>query len=193
VSSSLTLIRFRKTFGASLQGAAVLGIAMVAMSEELGTGMAVRTMEHLLQYGEPAIRRAVPLAMGLLSMSSPQITVTDTLGRLSHDTDEEVAMAAVFSLGLVRRRPPFSLLEPVDRRRGDFARARWVALSSGSLQVTGIAVHVSSLPWSLNLLPRAMTPTLLTFASTVVRRERIGLSTLSPGRSLARGLSCACV
>jgi hypothetical protein len=150
-------------------------------------------MEHLLQYGEPAIRRAVPLAMGLLSMSSPQITVTDTLGRLSHDTDEEVAMAAVFSLGLVRRRPPFSLLEPVDRRRGDFARARWVALSSGSLQVTGIAVHVSSLPWSLNLLPRAMTPTLLTFASTVVRRERIGLSTLSPGRSLARGLSCACV
>lgn len=78
---------------------------MVAMSEELGTGMAVRTMEHLLQYGEPAIRRAVPLAMGLLSMSNPEISATDTLGRLSHDTDEEVAMAAVFSLGLVRRLP----------------------------------------------------------------------------------------
>jgi 26S proteasome regulatory subunit N1 len=103
--------------GDAHQGAAVLGIAMVAMSEELGTGMAVRTMEHLLQYGEPAIRRAVPLAMGLLSMSNPEIGVTDTLGRLSHDTDEEVAMAAVFSLGLVRRCAARSALPAVSSHR----------------------------------------------------------------------------
>lgn len=30
------------------------------------------------------------------------VQVCDTLGRLSHDADEEVAMAAVLSLGLVR-------------------------------------------------------------------------------------------
>lgn len=35
----------------------------------------VRTMEHLLQYGEPAIRRAVPLALALLSVSDPKLTV----------------------------------------------------------------------------------------------------------------------
>eukprot|EP00241_Pyramimonas_parkeae_P004255 CAMPEP_0114250514 /NCGR_PEP_ID=MMETSP0058-20121206/14741_1 /TAXON_ID=36894 /ORGANISM="Pyramimonas parkeae, CCMP726" /LENGTH=908 /DNA_ID=CAMNT_0001364181 /DNA_START=49 /DNA_END=2775 /DNA_ORIENTATION=- len=89
------------THGDSHQGVAVMGIALVALAEELGAEMAVRTMEHLLQYGEPAIRRAVPLALALLSVSDPKLTVCDTLGRLSHDADEEVAMAAVLSLGLV--------------------------------------------------------------------------------------------
>ena len=40
------------------QGPAALGIALVAMSEELGTAMAHRALEHLLQYGEPPVRWA---------------------------------------------------------------------------------------------------------------------------------------
>jgi hypothetical protein len=40
------------------QGPAALGIALVAMSEELGTAMAHRALEHLLQYGEPPVRQA---------------------------------------------------------------------------------------------------------------------------------------
>ncbi|XP_024533370.1 26S proteasome non-ATPase regulatory subunit 2 homolog A [Selaginella moellendorffii] len=87
--------------GESHQGAAVLGIGLVAMAEELGSDMALRALEHLLQYGEPNIRRAVPLALGLLSISNPKINVMDTLSRLSHDTDSEVAMAATISLGLI--------------------------------------------------------------------------------------------
>ncbi|KAK2434681.1 26S proteasome non-ATPase regulatory subunit 2 A [Trifolium repens] len=83
------------------QGPAVLGIAMVAMAEELGVEMAIRSLEHLLQYGEQNIRRAVPLALGLLCISNPKVNVMDTLSRLSHDTDSEVAMAAVISLGLI--------------------------------------------------------------------------------------------
>ncbi|XP_031476397.1 26S proteasome non-ATPase regulatory subunit 2 homolog A-like [Nymphaea colorata] len=83
------------------QGPAVLGIAMVAMAEELGLEMAIRSLEHLLQYGEQNIRRAVPLALGLLCMSNPKVNVMDTLSRLSHDTDTEVAMAAIISLGLI--------------------------------------------------------------------------------------------
>ncbi|KAG2712478.1 hypothetical protein I3843_04G118900 [Carya illinoinensis] len=83
------------------QGPAVLGIAMVAMAEELGIEMAIRSLEHLLQYGEQNIRRAVPLALGLLCISNPKVNVMDTLSRLSHDTDSEVAMAAVISLGLI--------------------------------------------------------------------------------------------
>lgn len=35
---------------------AVLGVAMVASGEELGTAMAYRALEHLLQYGEPSVR-----------------------------------------------------------------------------------------------------------------------------------------
>eukprot|EP00268_Persea_americana_P057200 TRINITY_DN6838_c0_g2_i1.p1 TRINITY_DN6838_c0_g2~~TRINITY_DN6838_c0_g2_i1.p1 ORF type:complete len:186 (-),score=49.29 TRINITY_DN6838_c0_g2_i1:1165-1722(-) len=34
------------------QGPAVMGIAPVAMAEELGIDMAIRSMEHLLKYGE---------------------------------------------------------------------------------------------------------------------------------------------
>ncbi|XVE92732.1 hypothetical protein REPUB_Repub01dG0125000 [Reevesia pubescens] len=83
------------------QGPAVLGIAMVAMAEELGLEMSIRSLEHLLQYGEQNIRRAVPLALALLCISNPKVNVMDTLSRLSHDTDSEVAMAAVISLGLI--------------------------------------------------------------------------------------------
>ncbi|XP_052177736.1 LOW QUALITY PROTEIN: 26S proteasome non-ATPase regulatory subunit 2 homolog A-like [Diospyros lotus] len=87
--------------GETYQGPAVLGIAMVAMAEELGLEMAIRSLEHLLQYGEQNIRRTVPLALGLLCISNPKVNVMDTLSRLSHDTDTEVAMAAVISLGLI--------------------------------------------------------------------------------------------
>lgn len=40
------------------QGPATLGIALLAMGEELGGAMAHRALEHLLQYGEPPIRHA---------------------------------------------------------------------------------------------------------------------------------------
>ncbi|CAN8230161.1 unnamed protein product [Cochlearia groenlandica] len=83
------------------QGPAVLGLAMVAMSEELGLDMEIRSLERVLQYGEQNIRRAVPLALGLLCISNPKVNVMDTLSRLSHDTDSEVAMAAIISLGLI--------------------------------------------------------------------------------------------
>nr|GMD33406.1 26S proteasome non-ATPase regulatory subunit 2 homolog A [Ipomoea batatas] len=87
--------------GETYQEPAVLGIAMVAMTEELGLEMAIRSLEHLLQYGEQNIRRAVPLALGLLRISNPKVNVTNTLSRLSHDFDMEVAMAAIISLGLI--------------------------------------------------------------------------------------------
>jgi hypothetical protein len=44
----------------------------------------------LVQYGEEGIRRAVPLAMGLMCASNPKLTVLDTLSKLSHDGDPEV-------------------------------------------------------------------------------------------------------
>jgi len=55
----------------------------------------------VLQYGEQNVRRAVPLALGLLCISNPKMAVMDTLSRLSHDTDSEVAMSAIISLGLI--------------------------------------------------------------------------------------------
>eukprot|EP01087_Luapelamoeba_hula_P008624 TRINITY_DN216_c0_g1_i1.p1 TRINITY_DN216_c0_g1~~TRINITY_DN216_c0_g1_i1.p1 ORF type:complete len:904 (+),score=160.99 TRINITY_DN216_c0_g1_i1:66-2714(+) len=83
------------------QGAAVLGIALVAMAEDLGKQMAVRTMDHLLQYGDPPVRRAVPLALGLLYVGHPIVGVMDTLSKLSHDQDADVVSSAILALGLI--------------------------------------------------------------------------------------------
>ena len=83
------------------QVAAVLGVATIAMAEDIGNEMAFRTMAHLLQYGEPIIRRTVPLAIGLLSLSNPQIATMDLLTKLTYDNDKEVALSAIFALGLI--------------------------------------------------------------------------------------------
>ena len=38
------------------QSAAVLGLGLIGMAEDLGTAMAHRALEHLLQYGDSAVR-----------------------------------------------------------------------------------------------------------------------------------------
>jgi 26S proteasome regulatory subunit N1 len=63
--------------------------------------MALRSFDNILQYCEVNVRRAVPLALGLLSISNPQIGVTETLSKLSHDHDMEVSQNALLGLGLV--------------------------------------------------------------------------------------------
>ncbi|THU56769.1 hypothetical protein C4D60_Mb11t20700 [Musa balbisiana] len=68
--------------GETYQGPAVLGIALIAMAEELGLDMAIRSLEHLLQYGEQNIRRAVPLALGILCISNPKVRIAQGLVHL---------------------------------------------------------------------------------------------------------------
>lgn len=83
------------------QAFSVLGVALIALGEEVGTDMVLRTFNHLLQYGSPSVRRSVPVGLGLLCASNPVLTVLDTLSKLSHDSDAEVAYAAIFAMGLV--------------------------------------------------------------------------------------------
>ncbi|EIW77206.1 26S proteasome regulatory complex non-ATPase subcomplex Rpn1 subunit [Coniophora puteana RWD-64-598 SS2] len=80
---------------------AVLGLALLAMGEEIGSEMSMRQFNHLMHYGDPIIRKSVPLALGLLSISNPQLSVLDTLSRYSHDNDLAVALNAIFAMGLV--------------------------------------------------------------------------------------------
>ncbi|KAK5117323.1 proteasome regulatory particle base subunit [Meristemomyces frigidus] len=88
--------------GAQLvQSYAVLGLSLVALGEDVGQEMVLRQFGHLMHYSEPNIRRAVPLAMGLISVSNPQMKIYDTLSRYSHDNDVEVAINAIFAMGLV--------------------------------------------------------------------------------------------
>jgi 26S proteasome regulatory subunit N1 len=80
---------------------ATLGIGLIAIGEELGSEMAIRCCDHLLQYCEKNVKRAVPLTLGILNISKPNLSVMDTLSKLTHDSDPLVAQAAIFALGLI--------------------------------------------------------------------------------------------
>jgi len=69
------------------QIAAVLGVALIAFGEDIGQDMCLRTMNHFLQYGEPVIKKTVPLAIGLLRISNPEVLTMDLLTKLSYDSD----------------------------------------------------------------------------------------------------------
>lgn len=83
------------------QAYATLGLALVAMGEDVGQDMILRQFGHLMHYSEPNIRKAVPLAMGLISPSNPQMKVYDTLSRYSHDNDIDVAINSIFAMGML--------------------------------------------------------------------------------------------
>jgi len=83
------------------QSFAVIGIAIIAMGEDIGSEMAFRSLNHLMHYGELSVRRAVPLALGLVCASNPLVHVMDVLSKYSHDHDTGVALSAIFAMGLV--------------------------------------------------------------------------------------------
>lgn len=56
---------------------------------------------HQLRYGEPTLRRAVPLALALISVSNPRLNILDTLSKFSHDADPEVSHNSIFAMGMV--------------------------------------------------------------------------------------------
>lgn len=83
------------------QAFSVLAIALIAMGEDVGAEMTLRHMSHLMHYGDPVIRRTVPLALALLNPSNPAIPVLDTLSKHSHDSDLDVALNAILAMGIV--------------------------------------------------------------------------------------------
>ena len=86
----------------SYQSAAVLAIALIASSEDIGSEMVQRTLNHILQYcQELPIRRAVPLAMALMHISNPKINTIAILMKLANENDDELANRSILALGLV--------------------------------------------------------------------------------------------
>lgn len=57
------------------KGLAVLGMAMIAMQDQIGSEMLLRSLNHILQFGDLVSKRAVPLAIATLSVSDPKITL----------------------------------------------------------------------------------------------------------------------
>ena len=84
-----------------VQSIAVIGCSLIALGEDVGTEMLSRSFNHFLQFGDVNIKRSVSLAMALLNLSNPKVTVIDSLTKFCYDTDKSVAMNAIFSMGLV--------------------------------------------------------------------------------------------
>ena len=51
------------------QAAAIISIAFLSISEEIGNDMVMRTMHHILQYCEMSVKRAIPIALAIMSKS----------------------------------------------------------------------------------------------------------------------------
>ncbi|EGR33984.1 hypothetical protein IMG5_028540, partial [Ichthyophthirius multifiliis] len=83
------------------QQAAVISLALISSSENVGNEMAMRHMNNILQYCELHVKRAVPLALAILNVSNPKINVMDLLIKFSHDDDAELNQRAIFAMGMV--------------------------------------------------------------------------------------------
>lgn len=80
---------------------AILGLALLASSEEIGNEMAMRLLNHILHFSKSEKKKVVPLALALLSLSNAKINVMDLLYKLAYDTDTEISYRAIICLGLV--------------------------------------------------------------------------------------------
>lgn len=80
---------------------AVLAIALISIAEDIGQEMSLRIFSHLMYYGSESIRKAVPLALGVLYASHPTVNIMDILSKYSHDHDKAVAVNAILAMGLV--------------------------------------------------------------------------------------------
>jgi 26S proteasome regulatory subunit N1 len=69
-------------FRSAEQAICTVGIALISMGENIGAEMAFRTFGHLLRYGDSSIKKAVPLALALTSISNPKLNILETLSKL---------------------------------------------------------------------------------------------------------------
>ena len=74
---------------------------MIALGEEVGSEMILRSFDHFLQYGDVSVKRAISLSMDLLNLSNPKVLVADLLTKLAYESNKEVATNAIMSIGLI--------------------------------------------------------------------------------------------
>ncbi|XP_018362423.1 PREDICTED: 26S proteasome non-ATPase regulatory subunit 2-like isoform X1 [Trachymyrmex cornetzi] len=86
-----------KDIGAS-QAIASLGVGVVGLGEGKENS---RIFGQIGRYGSTPARRAMPLALALSSLSNADPAIVDVLNKYSHDNDADVALNAIFALGLV--------------------------------------------------------------------------------------------
>lgn len=57
----------------------MLGISLLALGEDIGQEMCLRSVDYLIQYSETNLKRVIPLTLALNHVSNPKIEVIDRL------------------------------------------------------------------------------------------------------------------
>ncbi|CAK1358286.1 26S proteasome non-ATPase regulatory subunit 2 [Cercospora beticola] len=160
-----------------VQAYAVLGLALVAMGEDIGQEMVLRQFGHLMHYGEPNIRKAVPLAMGLISVSNPQMKIYDTLSRYSHDNDVDVAVNAIFAMGMVGAGTNNARLAQLLRQLASYyhrdpSALFMVRIAQGLLHMGKGTLSISPFHTDRTVLSRVSAAGLLTVAISLIENPK---------------------
>ncbi|KAJ6588129.1 hypothetical protein B0H19DRAFT_1366821 [Mycena capillaripes] len=80
-ASDTTIAKLKAIEHQARQSLAVIAVAVIAMGKDVGAEMSLRQFHHLMHYGEPIIRKSVPLTISLVSISNPQLPI---LGKLKY-------------------------------------------------------------------------------------------------------------
>jgi len=89
-----------KTDEIQLQGVAMIGLALISRSENVGNKMVIRLIHQILSYS-PQLTKFVPAMIILIGTSTSNPQYIDLLYKLSHDEDKEVALRSLLALGIV--------------------------------------------------------------------------------------------
>jgi 26S proteasome regulatory subunit N1 len=139
----------------------------MATGEEIGAEMTLRTFDHLLHYGEPSVRRAVPLALALLRVSCPDYGIADQMSRLTHDTDAQVCLNAIIGLGLIGAGTNNSRIAGLLRQLAEHAREPStlfvVRLAQGLLHMGKGLLTISPFHADRSLISKPAMGSILTF------------------------------
>lgn len=157
---------------------AVVGISLIALGEHIGSEMAFRIFNHVMFYGGPAVRKAVPLALALSYASNPSVAVIDVLAKYSHDSTKEVAVNAIVALGIVGCGTANARIASLLRGLAcfyykDAALLSIVKMSQGILHAARGIVSASPLLFERRILCRSSVAVLLTvFVALAVDAEQ---------------------
>lgn len=83
-----------------VQAMALIGAALVGVSEPVGTSMILRMVQHVLQYATGEQKRAVPIVLTIVGIVNPTAQLTDMLYKLAFEEDQELAIRAIIGMGL---------------------------------------------------------------------------------------------
>jgi len=149
------------------QSVAVIGIALMAAGEEIGAEMTLRTFDHLLHYGEPSVRRAVPLALALLRVSCPDYGIADQMSRRTHDTEDQGSLNAILGLGVIGAGTNNSRIAGLLRQLAEHAREPStlfiVRLAQGLLHMGKGLLTISPFHADRSLVSKPAMGSILTF------------------------------